>query len=108
MISRQVISVVDSSPVASTHGCMSSSDSRVTSPTRSAGPSSMSAIGAQAGSTVEVSGVSGQNHVSTRSQHGISNPKLYTDGMIRYSLLASIGEPITLQEALEIQIGIRP
>jgi hypothetical protein len=44
--------------------------------------------------------VSGQNHVSIRSQHCISNPKLYTDGMIRYSLLASIGEPTTLQEAL--------
>lgn len=40
----------------------------------------------------------------TRSQHGISKPKEYTDGTVkynpRYGLLTEVGEPSTLQEAL--------
>jgi hypothetical protein len=40
------------------------------------------------------------SRVTTRSRHGISKPKVYTDGTIRYSFLASVGEPATVQEAL--------
>jgi hypothetical protein len=44
--------------------------------------------------------VAEQGRVTTRSRHGISKPKVYTDGIIRYSFLASVGEPATVQEAL--------
>jgi hypothetical protein len=37
---------------------------------------------------------------STRLQHGIRKPKVYTDGTIRYVLLTSSGEPNHLDEAL--------
>jgi hypothetical protein len=37
---------------------------------------------------------------STRPQHGIRKPKVYTDGTIRYGLLTSSGEPNHLDEAL--------
>jgi nucleoside diphosphate kinase len=37
---------------------------------------------------------------TTRSQHGISQPKTYSDGTIRYSFVASSGEPSTMHEAL--------
>jgi hypothetical protein len=36
----------------------------------------------------------------TRLQKGISNPKIYTDGTIRYGLLTSTGEPRNISEAL--------
>lgn len=36
----------------------------------------------------------------TRSQSGISKPKIFTDGTIRYVLLSSTGEPLNLQEAV--------
>ena len=36
----------------------------------------------------------------TRSQSGISKPKTYTDGTIRYSMLTSTGEPRDVHEAL--------
>jgi hypothetical protein len=36
----------------------------------------------------------------TRAQHGISKPKIYTDGTIRYASLATVGEPRSLHEAL--------
>jgi hypothetical protein len=37
---------------------------------------------------------------STRLQHGIRKPKVYTDGTIRYGLLTFSGEPNHLDEAL--------
>jgi hypothetical protein len=37
----------------------------------------------------------------TRLQKGIKNPKVYTDGTIRYGMLTSTGEPRTLPEALK-------
>jgi hypothetical protein len=37
---------------------------------------------------------------STRLQHGIRKPKLYTDGIVRYGLLTSSGEPQNHNEAL--------
>lgn len=37
---------------------------------------------------------------ATRFQHGIHEPKNYTDGTIRYGCLASLGEPHNLEEAL--------
>jgi hypothetical protein len=37
----------------------------------------------------------------TRLQKGIINPKVYTDGTIRYGMLTSTGEPRTLPEALQ-------
>jgi hypothetical protein len=37
----------------------------------------------------------------TRSQYGISKPKFFTDGTIRFGFLSSTGEPSGLQEALE-------
>jgi hypothetical protein len=37
---------------------------------------------------------------STRLQHGIRKPKLYTDGTVRYGLLTSSGEPQNHNEAL--------
>jgi hypothetical protein len=43
-----------------------------------------------------------ERQIKTRSQHGISKPKVYIDGIIRYSLLACAGEePTTLQDALD-------
>jgi hypothetical protein len=39
--------------------------------------------------------------VQTRLQKGIKNPKVYTDGTIRYGLLVSTDEPCSLSEALE-------
>jgi hypothetical protein len=37
----------------------------------------------------------------TRAQHGITKPKIYTYGIIRYVFTAVTGEPETLGEALE-------
>jgi hypothetical protein len=37
---------------------------------------------------------------STRLQHGIRKPKLYTDGTVQYGLLTSSGEPQNHNEAL--------
>jgi hypothetical protein len=37
----------------------------------------------------------------TRLQHGIKEPKTYTDETIRYGLLTATGEPRTLAEALD-------
>jgi hypothetical protein len=37
--------------------------------------------------------------VKTRSKSGISKPKIYMDGTVRYSLFTSTGEPQTLDEA---------
>jgi hypothetical protein len=37
----------------------------------------------------------------TRAQHGISKPRVYTDGMIRYASLATLSEPMTVSEALD-------
>jgi hypothetical protein len=39
--------------------------------------------------------------VFTRLQKGIRNPKKYTDGTVRYGMLASTGEPNKLSEALD-------
>jgi hypothetical protein len=36
----------------------------------------------------------------TRLQKGIRNPKIYTDGTIRYGMLTSTGEPSKITEAL--------
>jgi hypothetical protein len=36
----------------------------------------------------------------TRLQHGISKPKIYTDGTVRYSLFATTGEPQHYSEAM--------
>jgi hypothetical protein len=36
----------------------------------------------------------------TRLQKGIKNPKVYTDGTLRYGLLTSTGEPRNLDDAL--------
>jgi hypothetical protein len=38
--------------------------------------------------------------VQTRLQKGIKTPKIYTDGTIRYGLLAATGEPCSLSDAL--------
>jgi hypothetical protein len=37
----------------------------------------------------------------TQAQHGITKPKIYTDGTIRYAFTTVTGEPETLGEALE-------
>jgi hypothetical protein len=41
--------------------------------------------------------------IKTRSKSGISKPKVYTDSIVRYSLLTATGEPQTLCEALNDQ-----
>jgi hypothetical protein len=41
-----------------------------------------------------------QEKIVTRSKHGISKPKIYTDGTIQYSFLVSTGEPASLHSAL--------
>jgi hypothetical protein len=38
--------------------------------------------------------------VRTRLQKGIKQPKIYTDGTVRYGLLASSDEPRSLVDAL--------
>jgi hypothetical protein len=38
---------------------------------------------------------------TTRSQHDIRKPKVYSDGTIRYGCFASNGEPQNLEEALK-------
>jgi hypothetical protein len=37
----------------------------------------------------------------TRLQQGISKPKIYKDGTIRYAMLTSTGEPRNISEALD-------
>jgi hypothetical protein len=44
-----------------------------------------------------------QRRITTRSQHGITKPKVYTDGTNRYGLLSSVGEPTTIQEAMSVR-----
>ena len=44
--------------------------------------------------------VAGPSSPRTRLQHGIRRTKVYTDGTVRYGLLASTGEPNSLDEAL--------
>jgi hypothetical protein len=49
-------------------------------------------------------GCSAENRPATRSQHGISKPKVYTDGTIRYGkhgLFTHTGEPQSVDEALK-------
>jgi hypothetical protein len=41
--------------------------------------------------------------IKTRFKSGISKPKVYTDSIVRYSLLTATGEPQTLCEALNDQ-----
>ena len=41
-----------------------------------------------------------QNRPVTRLQRGIRQPKIRTDGTIRYGCFTSTGEPQSLQEAL--------
>jgi hypothetical protein len=41
--------------------------------------------------------------VRTRLQRGIRNPKQCTNGTVRYGMLSSTGEPLTLTEALNDQ-----
>jgi hypothetical protein len=41
-----------------------------------------------------------QERIVTHSNHGISKPKMYTDGTIQYGFLASTGEPASLHSAL--------
>ena len=41
-----------------------------------------------------------QQRPTTRLQHGIRKPKIYTDGSIKYGFLTAIGEPQNLEEAL--------
>jgi hypothetical protein len=41
--------------------------------------------------------VGNERRIATRSQHGISQPKNYTDGTIHFSLMSSLGEPATIQ-----------
>jgi len=56
----------------------------------------------QTGSATEdtTAGESSAPRPRTRSQSGISKPKIFTDGTIRYIFFSSTGEPQTLQEAL--------
>jgi hypothetical protein len=42
----------------------------------------------------------GLNRPTTRSQHNIRKPKVYTNGMVRYAYLTTSGEPETVEEAL--------
>ena len=41
------------------------------------------------------------SRVTTRLQKGIKNPKVRTDGTIRYGMLCIAGEPTRLEDALE-------
>jgi hypothetical protein len=70
---------------------------------------SLGAPGVQSGSSMEASGSSATSPVpaesvpprsSTRLQHGITKPKVYTDGTIRYSMLATSDEPRDLHDVL--------
>ena len=37
----------------------------------------------------------------TRLQSGITKPKVYTDGTVRYANLCAVGEPTSVDEALK-------
>jgi hypothetical protein len=52
------------------------------------------------GSSVNTDSIATPQRRITRSQHGIVKPKVYIDCTIRYSLLSSIGEPTSVQEAM--------
>jgi hypothetical protein len=41
-----------------------------------------------------------QQYPKTWSQSGISKPKIFTDGTVRYGFFSSTGEPSNLSEAL--------
>jgi hypothetical protein len=41
-----------------------------------------------------------QQYPKTRSQSGISKPKIFTDGTVRYGFFSSTGEPSNHSEAL--------
>jgi hypothetical protein len=65
-------------------------------------PPGSSVAGNTAPNPIPTPAVTNDHQIKTRSQHGISKPKVYTDGAIRYSLRAYAGEePITLQDALD-------
>jgi hypothetical protein len=53
----------------------------------------------QTGASLSIA-VSPVHHV-TRLQHGISKPKIYTDGTVRYSLFSTTGEPQHYSEAMQ-------
>ena len=59
-----------------------------------------SAVQTESGSDAAQHPKDASTHPRTRLQAGIRKPKIYTDGTIRYGLLASTGEPSNLEEAL--------
>jgi hypothetical protein len=65
----------------------------------SSGSSDMHDSGSAASATGVIPHVAARP--STRLQHGIRKPKLYTDGTVRYELLTSSGEPQNHNEALQ-------
>jgi hypothetical protein len=52
------------------------------------------------GSSADGVSVSNQRQITICSKHGISKPKIYTNGMIIYGFLASVGEPSSLHDAM--------
>jgi hypothetical protein len=72
----------------------------VSAPTHTKHTSVAAPESAQDVSSTNANGVADQRQITTRSQHGISKPKVYTDGTIRYNFYVSICEPASLQEAL--------
>jgi len=62
-------------------------------------PGEISTGGSSTAGTSE--GVTAPARPVTRLQHGIQKKKIYTDGTIRYGMLASTGEPTDLADALQ-------
>jgi hypothetical protein len=75
----------------------SGQDAAVPCPTGTGGGRFSAASGSNASAT---SSELEMQHVKTRSQSGISRPKVYTDGTVRYANFSSTGEPTSLDEAL--------
>jgi hypothetical protein len=76
------------------HADSASSAERAAASYAHADPSGFSAPPAAPAQPVAAPGV------QTRLQKGIRQPKKYTDGIVRYVLLTSTGEPTKLNEAL--------
>jgi hypothetical protein len=65
-------------------------------------PARSSTAGSTTPNLIPIAAVMNDRQIKTWSQHDISKPMVYTDGTIRYNLLACAGEePTTLQDALD-------
>jgi len=105
--STPVSEVVGASPGSPRGGTGSPSSSSSATPRLSS--STGSSVAASGSSMLELSAVASDEaepeqptiRPHTRLQSGITKPKVYTDGTVRYANLCAVGEPTSVDEALK-------